>query len=446
MGKDLRVFIAEFLQKINQHEGAIGLLEQARALAPEKQDVLLALGRIYYQKGEFRQSIEIYKKIEKLYPGNQHLKWELGTALLATSQFDAALPYFQHFESRAIPNDQVLALLGIVLLNLDRGVEAENYLRNALEITPWNADACKGMLDLLRRTGRFDEIIPFLDQYIQKTPDQFPGYGFMAIHLHNDRFDPKASLEWYQLGLGLTNYRHAKKYELAYIACQGLFETLVRGYVNALVVTNQSDRALRLIQSERRKRAFDSQPYLHLINYYLSTEDYISAEKLTRKSIVSHNLPESRLMMALALMRQNRVDDAFSHAKYVTEKDPLLLYAWLVLGDIQICQKKWQDAIYSIQKFLSLQPYDPDGLYSLATCYWQMNQLEKAIFAFETLVKISPLNADAWVELGEVYNKVGRVGDSVAALERALTFERLPEERKQETLALLATVKRDASQ
>lgn len=441
MTNNLRIKLADFLQKMGQTERAIGLLERARVASTKDKDVLLALGRTYYRLGRFHESLVIYQETEALYPDDTSLKWEIGTAFLSTGHYEAALTYFQLFETGGVPNDQVHALLGTTLLNLERWVEAEGYLRSALEIAPWNADACKGMIDLLRRSGRFDEIRPFLEEYIEKAPDQYPGYAFLAMHIHEDLYDPAGSLEWYERGLGRTDYRHAKEYRKFYMVCQNLYDSLLRNYVLALVECNKSDQALTLIRAERRKRPGDFGPISHLIDYHLALESYTVAERLARKSMKKHKTSAGWLLLALSLSRQGRNDEALVQARRATEMDPLLLYAWLVLADTQIARDEWQDAISDIRRFLTFMPYDPDGLKSLAFCYKQMNQLEQAVEVYGKLVKISPLNAEAWAGLGDVYHKLGRSGEAIAALERALSFGRLSEEHEREAQALLAEAK-----
>ncbi|MFH2104492.1 MAG: tetratricopeptide repeat protein [Chloroflexota bacterium] len=445
MGKDLRVLIAEFLQKINQHEGAIGLLERARASSPRKIDILAALMQLYHLTEKDQQLLEIIQEIENLHPDNLEHKWWGSRILIAINQYKSALQYLRHLESKMTFNDQGHALLGVVLLNLEHWEEAENNLRSALEIAPWNADACKGMVDLLFRTARFDEIYPFLAQHIQKSPDQYPGYVFMADHIYEGRFDPKGSLEWYQRGLELTNYRHALEYQKLYLACNNLFDGLLDRYVRALIDSGENDKALTLIQTDRKNRPDKTVPISRLADYHIKLGNYTTAETLARKTTKNRRFSSSWSLLAWALAKQGRFSEAIQNAEITIGKYPTA-FAWSVLGNIYIEMEDWNGAINSFHKVLAYSAYDLEGLEKIGYGYSQTGQLDQALEAYETLVKISPLNADAWVELGEVYNKVGRVGDSVAALERALTFERLPEERKQEALALLATVKRDASQ
>ena len=72
------------------------------------------------------------------------------------------------------------------------------------------------------------------------------------------------------------------------------------------------------------------------------------------------------------------------------------------------------------QKALSARGDHPDLHYGIATVCFLLNDLEAAVEHFKEVVRIDPLRAGALVNLGAVYNRLGKHEDALAVLRRAI--------------------------
>lgn len=126
----------------NPTEESISRLEEFIRQYPDFAQAHNDLAVLYYRTGNKLQTLGHYEKAVRLQPENSTFRKNLASFYYVEMGWvDDAIFIYTDILAKT-PNDtEVMAALGIISINLDRGTEARVFLTRLLELEPWNADA-----------------------------------------------------------------------------------------------------------------------------------------------------------------------------------------------------------------------------------------------------------------------------------------------------------------
>ena len=78
------------------------------------------------------------------------------------------------------------------------------------------------------------------------------------------------------------------------------------------------------------------------------------------------------------------------------------------LAELYKTQKLYKEAVNSYQAALKTKPNWYDALVSIADCYVEMGELQKAIEAYKTIIDSNGKSENSLTKLAELYEKSGR--------------------------------------
>lgn len=87
-------------------------------------------------------------------------------------------------------------------------------------------------------------------------------------------------------------------------------------------------------------------------------------------------------------------------------------------------KRKFAAAIEILEPAIEVDKRNADLFDCLATAYYLSGDLDKALEAFQTVIKIKPTKAAAWVNIGAVHNRQGRYHDAVRSLRKGIQRDR----------------------
>ncbi len=94
--------------------------------------------------------------------------------------------------------------------------------------------------------------------------------------------------------------------------------------------------------------------------------------------------------------------------------------------NLAIVQQKQQKYAAAIENYLAILGKEniisPEAHYGLGFCYFQQNQLEKALSHFQQAVKYNPSFVDAYINLGAVWERLGGYREGIEALQDAIAL------------------------
>ena len=129
-----------------------------------------------------------------------------------------------------------------------------------------------------------------------------------------------------------------------------------------------------------------------------------------RRSLDLENSLATRTDLALAYLQAERLDESLSVITDVLVADPENARPWYVQGKVWMAKKRYDNAVTSFNRALSLQN-DPAALYLLGAAFLQLKEREKAKEAFRTLSDTARGRAGIHLQLADAYRAANDMAD-----------------------------------
>jgi len=255
------------------------------------------------------------------------------------------------------------ALLGALLVKMDRREEAEATLRAVIEAAPSFAKPAEDLGYLLLQANRVADALPLLER---------------ATHL-----DPTLERAWFSLGKALALLGRGKEADAAFEKC---FERSPERRLMAHAAEHQKEG--RIEEAERIYR------------------------QVLRKN--PDNVDALRLLALLAL-RADRQDDAESLLKRAIEIAPDFLLALLDLGRLRKEQDRYEEALECFDRVIALEPSQPQAHFLRAATLARASFTRESIDAYRSCLAVRPGHVGALLGLGHVLKAVGDYDAAVAS-------------------------------
>ncbi|MGD9347932.1 MAG: tetratricopeptide repeat protein, partial [Candidatus Aminicenantes bacterium] len=129
------------------------------------------------------------------------------------------------------------------------------------------------------------------------------------------------------------------------------------------------------------------------------------------------------IKMAQFWVTEENMERAENTIRNVLERDPSVLEARYILGNIFSKQEKYEEAIEEYTKALSVDPEYYDAIFGVALAYKRAKKLEEAIVGFKRLIDIDPNDTKPYFHLGDIYEVRGELDEAIANLKSALALD-----------------------
>ena len=255
------------------------------------------------------------------------------------------------------------ALLGALLVKMDRREEAENTLRAVILAAPSFAKPAEDLGFLLVQAGRPADALPFLERAT--------------------RLDPSLERAWFTLGKALALLGRGKEADIAFEKC---FE-------------RSPERRLMALAAEHQKEG--------------RVEE---AERLYRRVLRDNprNVDALRLLALLAV-NADRPDDAELLLQQAIGIAPDFLLAILDLGRLYKEQDRYGEALECFDRAIAIEPSQAQTHFLRAGTLARASFTKEAIASYRQCLALRPGHAGALLGLGHVLNAAGDYDGAVAA-------------------------------
>ncbi|MCB9729871.1 MAG: tetratricopeptide repeat protein [Deltaproteobacteria bacterium] len=170
-----------FLSK--QYARAIDLLEPLAERWPDDVDLAYQLGMNLYREGRQEQALPL---LTRAAAEDRHYDamWVLALHYYRRAEWEAGLPFVQHYTEVRPEDDRALGLLGTYLLKVERFDDAVRALDRFVESHPDNVAALINRANALFRAGRVDEAASAYEGLLERYPDRLRlAYNLAAIRM-----------------------------------------------------------------------------------------------------------------------------------------------------------------------------------------------------------------------------------------------------------------------
>ncbi len=445
--------LTQLLLDGNKADEAIKLLEgmAAHSSSPTVFDLL---GDAYTQTHDYSKAEEAYRKAADLDPSElSHLRG-LGQTLLSEEKYTDALSVYQKLTDLMPDDPDNYLRLAEIYRELHQLDKAEENLVKARQYNPGSLEVLYNEALIYEAQGRYDDAIRVVSDAITGVKSQstvLPSRRrYLAIlyqqlgMLYRDTQNYQAAIYTFQelghLGdeedrrarmLIMDTYRLAKDMPKALQTGREALakypnDSSIRASVALLLGEDQqTDEAVKLLQSGLKGTAADRDIYLNLSQVYERGRRYADAEEAARKAESYSSEPNDNetawLLLGAVYEKQKQYDkaeDEFKKALNVNPKNAQVLnYYGYMLADRGIRLDEAQDLI---QRAVDQEPFNGAYLDSLGWVYFKQNKLDEAESMLRKAVDHEPHDPTIRAHLGDVYAKQGRMDLAAAEWEKSL--------------------------
>lgn len=197
------------------HTTAAGILEQARILAPNSEDVLSDLAKTSLVAGDPVGAINTLEPLMRIHPKVARYPYLLGVALLQVKEFESSTKALRRSLEIEPRRPLTLLALGITALSQKRFGEAKEFAARSLEIEPEGAEALAVLAEAEEGLGEIEQAEFHADRALSLAGSHAgASYVLGRVRMGQGRFDeatkyflqanradPKSSRIHYQLSL-----------------------------------------------------------------------------------------------------------------------------------------------------------------------------------------------------------------------------------------------------
>ena len=267
------------------------------------------------------------------------------------------------------PRDvNLLALLGALLIKLNRAADAEALLRRVIAEAPTFAKPHEDLGYLLVQQARALDALPYLQR---------------ATHL-----DPKLESAWFTLGKALAMLGRGAEADQAFEQCFAL----------------SPERRLMALAAEHQKEG------------RLEEAEHLYRRVLRHRP---NNVDAMRLLASIAL-RAGRADEAERLLDRAISLAPDFLTAILDLGRLRKEQDRYGEALDCFDRAIALEPDNPQAHFLRGSTLAPAAFTHEAIDAYQHCLTLRPGHVGALLGLGHVLKAVGRYDEAVASYDACI--------------------------
>lgn len=445
--------LTQLLLDENKADDAIKLLEAMTANSSSA-TLFDLLGDAYTQNHDYARAEAAYRKAVDLDPSELNHLRGLGQTLLTEEKYQDALAVYQKLID-LMPDDSDNYLnMAKIYRELNQLDKAEEYLVKARQYNPGSLDVLFQEAMIYEGQGRYDDAIRVISDAITGVKAESTAlpsnrhklavlYQELGVLYREVQNYPAAIYTFQELGhlgeeedhrarlLVMETYRQAKDMPKALQAGKDAMakypdDPAIKASVALLLGENQqTDDAVKLLESTLKGTSADREAYLNLSQVYEQGRRYSEAEKAARKAESMSTEPQDNtvawLLLGAVYEKQKQYDLAEDEFKKALQADPknaqVLNYYGYMLADRGI---RLDEAHDLIQRAVDQEPFNGAYLDSLGWVYYKQNKLEEAEAMLRKAVDHEPRDPTIRLHLGDVLAKQGRMDLAAVEWEKSL--------------------------
>ncbi len=341
--------------------------------------VLAVFGKLSWEHAQiYRDRITFYQHIVSFYPGAQSMQRNLAVALKDAERPTEALAASRLELERSPDSPWAHNTHGVVLLKLNRLVEAEKSFMRALELGPGHRNALYNMADTLRRQGRFGDSIRWYRETLDAHPEfalAHGGLGFVLFHL--GQYEPAARSLQTAVALGPDTVT-----------------------VSTLHLLAEALRKLR-----RNEEAIEA--YRDVLR-------------------IDPEFAYAQAGIGYALSDLKRYEESLEWlARSVAEEPeaPAAADRYSMMGQVSEALSRTEEAAKHYARALAVDPENASALDSLALLRFRQQRYEEALGLYQSLIVIDEDNAGAHVNMGLTLHYLERPEEARRSIQHAVTLD-----------------------
>jgi tetratricopeptide (TPR) repeat protein len=368
-----RMVLGQLYTVKHQPQKAEEQFKTAQAIEPESEEVVLNLARLYAEAGDLKHAAKVIEDV----PVNDRspkMEFALGAAYDQLKQPKDAISAYQRAADMDPGDAQTIDALAEALQNDNQLDEALKQFQELSLADPENIDPLVHISDIQRRQGKYEDALASIRKARKKDPTSLEaGYSEGLLLDVLGRFDESA--QTYSQMVDVTSHANGA-YTAEEKSRRSVFLERLAGVYQE---QNKTDQAIATYQKmidlggDATLRGFEGQ-----VETYGAAKQYDKAVEVSRKAVevaekaaaaspkdpdLQGKALDLKLMLAGALLEDNKGDDAVNMAKSLLDNTDHDRATWLRLGQFYTQMRRWKDADDAYVKATSLSTKKEDRTY-----------------------------------------------------------------------------------
>jgi tetratricopeptide (TPR) repeat protein/serine/threonine protein kinase len=367
-------------------------------------------------------AIRVLKEGHAHQPDHFGLNMTLGNylAFLPAPRYEEALAHLRAARAIRTQNRQVPALIGEVLIRLNRADEALPIFSAAIDLDPNDALAWSNRGAACIYLKRWDQTIADCSKAIELDRN----FAHAWVNRSNAYFNKKSfdkARDDAEQAIKLDP-NEAKQWD-----CRGHAYSGLGKWEEALASFTKS---VKLDDKQATAWAGRARAHAAVKQYEQAAADYSRVIALDPKDAAAFDARG-----ALYHQHLHQEDRALADFDKAVALDDKMMLAWLGRGLIYRQREQWQESLRDLSRFLELaantaakvEKVDMAGIwFQRGICHDRLGHPDKALRDFSKALDLDPKLTNAWANRGWTYSKLGKFENAVADYSRAI--EQMPKD------------------
>ena len=448
------VLLGRLYKADNQPAKAEETFKRVLQAEPDSRTALASLAQVYFDQGDYKQSIELIKRIpdDDLDVASLGL---LGSNFSQIHDYDNAARAYERALKQDSDNEEIRRAYAEALANMGKTAEARVELEKVLKAQPDDAFSYLRLGRLDRETGKFDQARQELGKAKSLAPDN-PEVSYEQVLLEEALGNDDKAIELLQAmlqrnqkpseqssaadannraifleRLGLI-YRTQEKYDQAIDAFKQIVnlgkDQAPRGeglIIETLRLEGQPDKALKEAQTALKQYPND-RSLIMLSATIMGEEGKVEASIAQLKTLLKGGAEDAEIYRAIAQVNSQakRFPDAEAAARKSLEVAPTpdgQEYGHFLLGSIYEREKQYDRAEEEFKQVLVTDPTNAPASNYLGYMLADRGiRLDESIGYIQKALQLDPNNGAYLDSLGWAYYKMHRLDLAQQQLEKAV--------------------------
>ncbi|MBN9121659.1 MAG: tetratricopeptide repeat protein, partial [Planctomycetes bacterium] len=239
-------YLGQSLVLVGQPDAAAEAFERAITKKPNRTDLLdifQALGRVHQRAQRTDKALDVWNRLEKLYPDDARVQEQIATTLVEEGQFDQALPRLEKLAAKTDDKyRQSTYRIEVAELKVKLKKTAEalaDFEKLLAELNPesWlHRDVRRRVEDVFLRGDDLAGLAKYYEKWLEKNPTDVDAFARLAKNLASQGRGPEAKA-WLEKGIKVAPSNRALR--------QGLIDQLVfeQNFADAAKQYEEMDKA-----------------------------------------------------------------------------------------------------------------------------------------------------------------------------------------------------------
>lgn len=414
-----QLLAGNILASLQREKEAIPYFKKVLELDPTKEEVYLHVAIFYLKSFEYEQAVDTLKSLIKAVPESP-----LGYYYLAKTYDQMRLPrealtYYK--KAVELKPDFEQALIEMAISQETQGLvnDAIESYKNLLAVNPSNTNVVQHLAQLYIQQRRLDDALTLLEQDGGESLENSRKIGLLLLEL--ERYD-EAVTTFEQILKAEPNAQQVRFYlasayeemeepdmaieEFSKIPRDSAYYTDAVGHLAYLYKEKgQVDKGVGLLKDEIARDPSRVEPHLALAGLYESLERFQEGvDVLTSMSEKLKEDPRVSFRLGILYDKQGKKEQSVAMMKQVLAATPndaqalnYLGYTYAEMGE------NLEEALGYLKKAVSLKPDDGFILDSLGWTYFKLKRYDDAIYQLERAVELSDNDTTVIGHLAEAY-------------------------------------------